>query len=86
VAGPKLLKWGTSGRGSNLLKSDRPLTSRTPGCSDDRRIARVKAADPSIKRIDELLVCLAVARVRAWAMGKNISSPKQSDRTGSLGA
>jgi hypothetical protein len=46
----------------------------------------VKAADPSIKRIDELLVCLAVARVRAWAMGKNISSPKQSDRTGSLGA
>jgi len=27
VGGPKLLKWGLSGRGSNLLKSDRPLTS-----------------------------------------------------------
>jgi hypothetical protein len=28
-----LLKWGLSGRGSNLLKSDRPLTtSSTPGC------------------------------------------------------
>ena len=26
VGGPKLLKWGLSGRGSNLLKSDRPLT------------------------------------------------------------
>jgi len=30
VGGPKLLKWGLSGRGSNLLKSDRPLTSTTP--------------------------------------------------------
>ena len=27
-----MLKRGLSGRGSNLLKSDRPLTSRTPGC------------------------------------------------------
>jgi len=26
AGGPKLLKWGLSGRGSNLLKSDRPLT------------------------------------------------------------
>jgi hypothetical protein len=25
-----LLKWGLSGRGSNLLKSDRPLMSSTP--------------------------------------------------------
>jgi hypothetical protein len=31
AGGPKLLKWGLSGRGSNLLKSDRPLPSRTPG-------------------------------------------------------
>ena len=32
VGGPKLLKWGLSGRGSNLLNwSDRPLTSSTPG-------------------------------------------------------
>jgi hypothetical protein len=31
VGGPKLLKWGLSGRGSNLLKSDPPLTSTTPG-------------------------------------------------------
>ena len=30
VGGPKLLKWGLSGRGSNLLKSDRPLTSLEP--------------------------------------------------------
>ena len=35
-AGPKLLKWGLSGRGSNLLKSGRPpysytVTPRTPG-------------------------------------------------------
>ena len=44
-------------------------------------IARVKAADPSIKRVDELLVCAAVAcradelggaRLCARAMGKNI--------------
>ena len=27
VGGPKLLKWGLSRRGSNLLKSDQPLTS-----------------------------------------------------------
>ena len=28
-----MLKWGLLGReGSNLLKSRRPLTSRTPGC------------------------------------------------------
>ena len=49
-------------------------------------IARVKAADPSIKRVDELLVCAAVAcradelggaRLCARAMGKNISRPKQ---------
>jgi hypothetical protein len=49
-------------------------------------IARVKATDPSIKRVDELLVCAAVAcradelggtRLCAWAMGKNISRPKQ---------
>ena len=39
-----MLKWGLSGRGSNLLKSDRPLTSRTPGwyvprvSSWDRRV------------------------------------------------
>jgi hypothetical protein len=33
AGGPKLLKRGLSGRGSNLLKSDRPLTSRTPGWS-----------------------------------------------------
>ena len=32
AGGPKLLKWGLSGRGSNLLKSDRPLTSSSPGC------------------------------------------------------
>ena len=31
VGGPKLLKSGLPGRGSNLLKSGRPLTSRTPG-------------------------------------------------------
>ena len=31
VGGPKLLKWGLSERGSNLLKSDRPFTSTTPG-------------------------------------------------------
>ena len=30
AGGPKLLKWGLSGRGSNLLKSGRPLTSTTP--------------------------------------------------------
>ena len=34
MGGPKLLKWGLSGRGSNLksnlLKSDPPLTSTTP--------------------------------------------------------
>jgi hypothetical protein len=49
-------------------------------------IARVKAADPSIKRVDELLVCAAVAcradelggaRLCARVMGKNISRPKQ---------
>ena len=49
-------------------------------------IARVKAADPSIKQVDELLVCAAVAcradelggaRLCARAMGKNISRPKQ---------
>ena len=49
-------------------------------------IARVKATDPSIKRVDELLVCAAVAcradelggaRLCARAMGKNISRPKQ---------
>ena len=49
-------------------------------------IARVKAADPSIKRVDELLVCAAVAcradelggaRLCARAMGKNISRLKQ---------
>ena len=27
-----MLKWGLPGRGSNLLKCGRPLTSRTPGC------------------------------------------------------
>ena len=31
VGGPKLLIWGLFGRGANLLKSDRPLTSSTPG-------------------------------------------------------
>ena len=31
AGGPKLLKWGLSGQGSNLLKSGRPLTPRTPG-------------------------------------------------------
>ena len=49
-------------------------------------IARVKATDPSIKRVDELLVCAAVAcradelggaRLCARVMGKNISRPKQ---------
>ena len=50
-------------------------------------IARVKAADSSIKRIDELLVCAAVAcrsgefggvpTACARAMGKNISRPSQ---------
>ena len=50
-------------------------------------IARVKAADSSIKRVDELLVCAAVAcrsgefggvpTACARAMGKNISKPKQ---------
>ena len=30
AGGPKLLKWGLPGRGSNLLKSGRPLTSTTP--------------------------------------------------------
>jgi len=49
-------------------------------------IARVKAADPSIKRVDELLVCVAVAcradelggaRLCARAMGKDILRPKQ---------
>jgi hypothetical protein len=52
-------------------------------------IARVKAAGPSIKQVDELLVCAAVASRmsgrRAWrrarlcarTMGKNISRPKQ---------
>ena len=49
-------------------------------------IAWVKAADPSIKRVDELLMCAAVtcradelggARLCARAMGKNISRPKQ---------
>ena len=56
-------------------------------------IARVKAADSSIKRVDELLVCAAVAcrsgefggvpTACARAMGKNISRPSQmtdSDR------
>ena len=28
---PNLLKWGVPGRGSNLLKCGRPLTSSTPG-------------------------------------------------------
>ena len=50
-------------------------------------IARVKAADSSIKRVDELLVCAAVAcrsgefggvpTACARAMGKTISKPKQ---------
>ena len=50
-------------------------------------IARVKAADPSIKRVDELLVCAAVAcragefggvpTACARAMGKTISRPSQ---------
>ena len=50
-------------------------------------IARVKAADSSIKRVDELLVCAAVAcrsgefggvpTACARAMGKNISRPSQ---------
>ena len=37
AGGPKLLKWGlsASGRGSNLLKSDRPLTSTTPGSTEN---------------------------------------------------
>ena len=30
AGGPKLLKWGLPGRGSNLLKFGRPLTSTTP--------------------------------------------------------
>ena len=48
--------------------------------------SRVKAADPSIKRVDELLVCAAVAcragefggvpTACARAMGKTISKPK----------
>jgi len=55
-------------------------------------IARVKAADPSIKRVDELLVCAAVGRMsgrRAWRRARHatlrsddgqeqyISRPKQ---------
>ena len=50
-------------------------------------IARVKAADPSIKRVDEQLVCAAVAcragefggvpTACARAMGKTISRPSQ---------
>ena len=50
-------------------------------------IVRVKAADPSIKRVDELLVCAAVAcragefggvpTACARAMGKTISRPSQ---------
>jgi hypothetical protein len=35
MGGPKSLKWGLSGRGSNLLKSDRPLMSTTPGWPGD---------------------------------------------------
>ena len=36
-----MLKWGLSGRGSNLLKSDRPLMSSTPGWLGviERRVA-----------------------------------------------
>ena len=36
AGGPKSLKWGLPGRGSNLLKikSRRPLTSSTPGCNN----------------------------------------------------
>ena len=30
----KAVKWGLSGRGSNLLKSDQPLRSTTPPCWD----------------------------------------------------
>jgi hypothetical protein len=45
AGGPKLLKWGLSGRGSNLLKSDRPLTSILPpgGCaaSSGRQVVRI---------------------------------------------
>jgi hypothetical protein len=43
-ADQKLLKWGLSGRGSNLLKSDRPLTSSTPGWSATHRAIRSAAA------------------------------------------
>ena len=40
AGGPKLLNWGLSGQGSNLLKSDRPLTSTTPRVSPGLRGAR----------------------------------------------
>ena len=47
---PNLLKWGLTGRGSNVLKSRRPLTPTTSGCSRARtpatraRFLRCRAA------------------------------------------
>ena len=43
-----MLKWGLPGRGSNLLKSDQPLTPRTPGCSYKVKLSNMKfgGSDP----------------------------------------
>ena len=58
AGGPKLLKWDLPGRGSNLLKSGRPLTSTAPRQRDIR--ARQNLVPKSQRR----------ARRRSWLSGK----------------